>query len=430
MNEMERSGQQDLPRQATALLSINNYHYPRGGADAMYLAHGAAFETLGWRHAWYAMHHPRNLPSPWSGYFADEIEFDGRYTPTGRLARAVSSIWSVQAQQRLDALLSQFRPDLVHMHNIYHHLSPSILATLRAAGIPTVMTAHDFKMACPNYRMYTQGSVCERCREGSVANVLLHRCVRDSAAASALVTVEAVVHRSLRTWHRGPDRIVAPSRFLIDKMVHWGFDRSRFVHIPNPVDASTILPQPNPGTDFVYIGRLSAEKGLSVLLEAVRRADVSLTVAGEGPQAPELVRAAEASSGRIRWLGRLEAPQIHDLLRSARAVVLAAQWYENAPLSVLEAFAAAKPVIATRIGGLPEMVSHGRTGWLVPVGDLDALAGMLAAVRDLPDDHVRSIGQAARAFVLTEHGWPRYLDRMLALYGDLLRNPHARHRQT
>jgi glycosyltransferase involved in cell wall biosynthesis len=202
------------------------------------------------------------------------------------------------------------------------------------------------------------------------------------------------------------------------------------VHIPNPVDASRIEPQASPGTDFVFIGRLSVEKGLGPLIEAVRRAGVSLTVAGEGPQSSELANAVEASSGRIRWLGRLEAPQIQALLRSARAVVLPSQWYENAPLSVLEAFAAAKPVIATRIGGLPEMVMHGRTGWLVPVGDTDALAGMLAAVRDLPDGQVRAIGEAARAFVLTEHGWPRYLERMMALYDELLRNTHTRHRQT
>ena len=104
------------------------------------------------------------------------------------------------------------------------------------------------------------------------------------------------------------------------------------------------------------------------------------------------------------------------LVGGARAIVVPSQWYENAPLSVLEAFAAAKPVIATRIGGLPEMVTHGRTGWLVPVADPDALAGMLAAVRSLPDPQVSDVGRAAREFVLSEHGWPAYMDRMRALY--------------
>lgn len=402
-----------------ALLSINNYHYPRGGADAMYLAHGDAFEALGWRHAWFSMKHPRNHSTPWSNYFADEIEFEHAYSRTQRIAKAAASIWSVQAQQRLKELLAQFRPDVAHLHNIYHHLSPAILATLRESGIPTVMTAHDFKMACPNYRMYTQGEVCERCRGGNVLNAVVHRCIRDSTVASALVSLEAAVHRGLRSWHRGPDRIVAPSRFLIDKMVAWGFDARRFVHIPNPVHATRIEPRPAPGQDFVYIGRLSFEKGLDCLVQAVRRSGVSLTVAGEGPLGEAMSRAAESSGGRIRWLGRLEAEAVQALVRSARAVVVPSQWYENAPLSVLEAFAAAKPVIATRIGGLPEMVVQGRTGWLVPVGDTDALAGMLAAVQALPDSQVSEVGQAARAFVMAEHGWPRYLDRMLALYQTL-----------
>lgn len=404
---------------ARALLSINNYHYPRGGADGMYLAHGAAFEALGWRHAWFSMKHPRNWPTPWSGYFADEIEFDHAYSPTDRMAKAAASIWSLQAQQRLRHLLTNFRPQVAHLHNIYHHLSPSILATLREAGIPTVMTAHDFKMACPNYRMYTQGQVCERCRGGNVMNALVHRCVRDSVVASALVSVEAIVHRSLRSWHRGPDRIVAPSQFVIDKLVAWGFDARRFVHIRNPVDAAHIEPQPAPGQDFVYVGRLSAEKGLESLIEAVRRSGVTLTVAGEGPLGEAMSRAVESSNGRIRWLGRLESVAVQALLRSARAVVVPSQWYENAPLSVLEAFAAAKPVIATRMGGLPEMVVHGRTGWLVPVADTDALAGMLEAVKALPDAQVSEVGRAARDFVLTEHGWARYLDRMRTLYQTL-----------
>ena len=399
-----------------ALLSINNYHYPRGGADAMYLAHGAAFASLGWRHAWFAMKHPRNRSTSWSRYFPEEIELGQAYSPLERVGKAAASIWSVQAQQRLQALLTRFRPDVAHLHNIYHHLSPSILSTLRDAGIPTVMTAHDFKMACPNYRMYTQGQVCERCRTGNVANVLMHRCIGDSVLASALVSVEALVHRSLRSWHRGPDRIVAPSQFVIDKMVSWGFDARRFVLIRNPVQATRIEPQPEPGRDFVYIGRLSPEKGLDCLIEAVRRSGVTLTLAGEGPLEPLIRQAVAQSSGRIRWLGRLEADRVQALVGGARAIVVPSQWYENAPLSVLEAFAAAKPVIATRIGGLPEMVTHGRTGWLVPVADPDALAGMLAAVRSLPDPQVSDVGRAAREFVLSEHGWPAYMDRMRALY--------------
>jgi glycosyltransferase involved in cell wall biosynthesis len=402
-----------------SLLSINNYHYPRGGADAMYLAHGARFETLGWQHAWFAMRHPRNLPTDWASHFVDDIEFGHRYTPLELARKAAASIWSLQAQQRLRGVLAKSRPDIVHLHNIYHHLSPSILPVLQQAGVPAVMTAHDFKIACPNYRMHTQGGVCERCRDGSVWNALAHRCVRDSVAASALVALEATVHRVLRSWHRWPDRIVSPSRFLIEKCVQWGYDRSRFVHIPNPIDAQGMQSQPQPGSHFVYIGRLSAEKGLDRLITAVGQAQVSLVIAGEGPLEPLVSAAVRDAPGRVQWVGRLEAAQVQALVRSARAVVVPSQWYENAPLSVLEAFAAGKPVIASRMGGLPEMVEHGRTGWLVPAEDTNALGEMLAAVRDLPDARLESVGRAAREFVLREHSWAGYLQRMQALYAQL-----------
>ncbi len=433
---METLGQSPVPaapRGLPSLLSINNYHYPRGGADAMYLAHGARFEALGWRHAWFAMQHPRNLPTRWSSHFVDDIEFGHRYTPLELARKAGASIWSLQAQRRLRAVLAACRPDVVHLHNIYHHLSPSILPVLQQAGIPTVMTAHDFKIACPNYRMHTQGSVCERCRNGSVWQAVAHRCVRDSFSASALVALEATVHRSLRSWHRWPDRIVSPSRFLIEKCVQWGFERSRFVHIPNPIDAQFIKPQHGAGQHFVYIGRLSAEKGLDRLIAAVRQAGVSLVIAGEGPLEAQVRSAVRDCPDRIRWLGRLEAAQVQSLVRSARAVVVPSQWYENAPLSVLEAYAAGKPVIATRIGGLPEMVEHGRTGWLVPAEDPAALGEMLSAVRDLPDARIEAVGRAAREFVLTEHSWAGYLQRMQSLYGQLgvqCAQAHARARPT
>jgi glycosyltransferase involved in cell wall biosynthesis len=406
-------------RRQPSLLSINNYHYPRGGADAMYLAHGARFEAMGWQHAWFSMQHPRNLPTPWSSHFVDDIEFGHRYTPLELARKAGASIWSLQAQRRLRSVLAASRPDVVHLHNIYHHLSPSILPVLQQAGVPTVMTAHDFKIACPNYRMHTQGGVCERCRDGSAWNALARRCVRDSFKASALVALEATVHRTLRSWHRWPDRIVSPSRFLIEKCAQWGFDRSRFVHIPNPIDAQGMQAQPQPGDRFVYIGRLSSEKGLDRLIAAVRLARVSLVIAGEGPLAPLVSAAVRDLPEQVQWVGRLDAAQVQALVRSARAVVVPSQWYENAPLSVLEAFAAGKPVLASRIGGLPEMVEHGRTGWLVPADDTDALGEMLAAVRGLPDARVESVGRAARDFVVREHSWAGYLHRMQALYAQL-----------
>ena len=198
-----------------SLLSINNYHYPRGGADAMYLAHGARFETLGWQHAWFAMRHPRNLPTPWSSHFVDDIEFGHRYTPLELARKAAASIWSLQAQQRLRSVLAKSRPDIVHLHNIYHHLSPSILPVLQQAGVPSVITAHDFQIACPNYRMQTQGAVCPRCRDGAVCKALAPRLLRASVVSSALGALQDNVHPGTSSRHPTPVSIVSPGRSLL-----------------------------------------------------------------------------------------------------------------------------------------------------------------------------------------------------------------------
>ena len=138
---------------ASKLLLLNSYHYRRGGADVVYLDQESMFAGLGWRIATMAMRHPKNLPSIWSEWFVDELEFGQTQGLADKLLKASKVIWSFEAQKKLRGLLAEFRPDVAHLHNIYHHQSPSILPVLRKAGIPTVMTAHDLKIACPNNKM-------------------------------------------------------------------------------------------------------------------------------------------------------------------------------------------------------------------------------------------------------------------------------------
>ena len=148
------------------LLSINTYHYRRGGSDVVYLDHARLMEEMGWSNAFFAMHHPDNLPTPWSRHFIDELEFGYSYTPWQKLVMASKVIWSFEAQRKLRALIDEYRPDIAHLHCIYHHHSPSILHTLSEAGVPAVLTAHDLKIACPAYKMLNRTGVCERCRDG------------------------------------------------------------------------------------------------------------------------------------------------------------------------------------------------------------------------------------------------------------------------
>src|SRR6185436_2409644 len=172
------------------LLAINNYYYRRGGAEVLFLEQNRMLEEAGWQVVPFAMRHKNNLPTPWDEYFPDEIEFGRDYGLAGKVVRASRVIYSLQARERMTKLLGVFHPRVAHVHNIYHHLSPSILPLLRDRGIPVVMTVHDLKLACPAYTMMRGNQPCESCRGGKLHNVLLNRCIKGSLALSGLVMLE------------------------------------------------------------------------------------------------------------------------------------------------------------------------------------------------------------------------------------------------
>ena len=404
---------------AGRLLSINNYHYRRGGAEVVFLEQNRLLEEIGWDVVPFAMRHPSNLPSAHERHFVEEIEFGQSYGLARKLRHAATIVYSREARASVAAILAEGRPDVAHLHNVYHHLSPSFLPLLKRAGIPTVMTVHDLKLACPAYTMLRDGTVCESCRGGRIHNVLVHRCMKGSVPLSGLVLAETFVHRLLGFYRRHVDAFVVPSRFYIDKLVEWGWPRERFVHVPNFVDVDRFTPATEAGSGFVYFGRLGPEKGLETLIRAAALSGQRVDLVGSG-QMEERLRALAAETGaNIRFLGYRTGEALHEAIRAARAVVLASTWYENAPVSVLEAYALGRPVIGARIGGLPELIRDGETGFEVVPGDAEALASVLTRVARMPDASVLRMGAAARAWTKVEFSPEMYRARLLALYARL-----------
>lgn len=401
------------------ILNINNYHYRRGGSDVVYLDHAALMEEQGWSNGYFSMNHPRNFDTPWSKYFIDEIEFGHAYSIGQKMAMASKVVYSFEAQKKLKRLLQDFPADLAHLHCIYHHLSPSVISTLRDAGVPVVMTAHDLKIACPAYKMLNDMGICEKCKGGNLLNVVKHRCVRGSLAASAIVMVESSLHRLLNTYRGKLDKVVVPSRFFMEKFIEWGWPRDKFAYIPNYVDASRFEPAYEMGDYFLYFGRLAPEKGIATLMRAVKAAGVKLRIAGTGPIEAELHALQAELAGDIEFLGYRSGAELHALIREARAVVLPSEWYENAPMSVLESFALGTPVVGARIGGIPEMVVEGETGWTFESRNTDDLAALLSRLVAMPTEHIARAGRAARNHVANNFNRAGYLQATLALYAEL-----------
>lgn len=407
------------------LLSVNNYHYYRGGAETVFLEHNRMFEHEGWKVVPFAMKHERNLPTPWSEYFVDEIEFGERYSLSQKLLRAPRVIYSMQARQRLGRLLDATRPDICHAHNIYHHISPSILGLLREREVPVVLTLHDLKIACPAYNMLTHDGICERCRGGRLYNVALHRCIKGSGTLSAIVMLEAVLHRLIGSYTRCVSRFVVPSRFYAKKLQEWGLPAGMFRHVPNFVDVTQYEPRYLAGDRILFFGRLSREKGLQTLVRAAVEARCKLAIAGTGPELETLRQLVAQSGADVEFLGFLTGRALHKAVREARAIVLPSEWYENAPMSVLEAYALGKPVIGARIGGIPELVQQDVTGIQFQSGNVSSLAEALSRIQQCADPELAVMGREGRRWVEREFTADIYRERILAVYRELGVDPRS-----
>jgi len=402
----------------TSLLAINNYYYYRGGAETVFLEHNRMFVDAGWQVVPFAMSHPKNLPSEWSSYFIDEIEMGGDYSLMQKLVRVPRVIYSRQARRNLGKLLDAVRPDICHGHNIYHHISPSIFSLLQSRSIPTVLTLHDLKIACPSYNMLASDGICERCKGGHLYNVAVHRCIKGSLALSGIIMMESILHRLLGSYRDCVSRFVVPSRFYIDKFVEWGWPRETFRYVPNFVDADRYDPCYASGEEFLYFGRVSREKGVATLIRAAAKSGVALAIVGTGPQLEELTALAQSLKAKVRFLGYLTGDALHQAVRAARAVVLPSEWYENAPMTILEAYALGKPVLGARIGGIPEMIKPGHTGLTCASGDVDSLAEALTALSS-NSATLEAMGHEARLYVEENFSAARYFERISGIYREL-----------
>lgn len=400
------------------ILHVNKFLYRRGGAEGYMLDVAALQRRAGHEVALWGMHHPENdAPLALADTFAPHVELEPAPGGLAGVAASLRMVWNRQAEKGLRAALERFRPDVVHCHNIYHQLSPSVLRPMRRAGVPVVMTLHDYKLACPSYQLLADGVPCEACVGHGTWHAAARRCKGGSLAGSTVLAVESGLHRVTGAYD-AVDRLICPSAFLAEVMRRQGIDPQRLRVVGNFTDVPPARPREDAGRDLVYAGRLSHEKGVEDAVRAVARTvgDAVLHVAGDGPlRGPLEELAGREAPGRVVFHGRLGAGELADLLRRSRALLLPARWHENQPMIVLEAYAAGLPVVVTDLGGLPELVTDGVHGFVVPAGDPAALAA--AADRLLADPALAlALGAAGRARLEDGFGATAHLARLEEVY--------------
>jgi glycosyltransferase involved in cell wall biosynthesis len=407
------------------ILHVNKFHYARGGAETVYFALTDLLRAHGHEVIPFAMQDDRNLPTPYSTYFVSNVDLrEESGGVAGKIGAAARILYSREAERKIDRLIRDTKPDIAHLHNIYHQLSPSILRALKRHGIPAVMTLHDYKLICPAYTLYTDGSPCERCRGHRYYNAVLHSCVKDSRLKSAICATEAYAHATTGIYRDNVNFYVAPSQFMARKVVEFGFNPHQVVHIPNFIDATRIDAASAVGEYVLFAGRLEKVKGVMTLLRAIDSSALARTrevrIAGDGEQRAELeAYCASAGLANVRFLGHRSPADMKQLLADAAFAVVPSEWYENAPLSVMEAAAHGKAVIVSEMGGIPELVKPGETGVTFPAGNVEALAGAIEALLADPAK-TAEMGRRGRAFMEEKFSPEAHYRQISALYGRAL----------
>jgi glycosyltransferase involved in cell wall biosynthesis len=398
------------------ILLVNKYFFPRGGSEASFFEEAALLEKRGHEVVHFAMAHPRNNYSPYSSYFVSRVEFEDSTSWLQKARAGSRMLYSWQARQRLAALVRAEKPDLAHLHNIYHHISPSILPVLKKAKVPVVLTFHDYKFLCPVYTLYRRGKTCEECRTGRFVHCLQHKCSKNSYLKSALNTLEMYLHHSVLNIYDLVDCFICPSRHLKNMMAGRIEDGKRFL-LPNFItEISPFSPLPAGGKTIVYFGRLSREKGLPTLLKAIKGLDVRCLIIGEGPERAALKKIIkEEGLDRVACLGYLQPKDLQAYIRQAAFTVLPSEWYENSPRAVLESFALGRAVVASRIGGLSELVIDNETGLTFEAGNaLDLREKILQLFHD--SQKAEEMGRRARRFVQEQLGPEGHYESLMKIY--------------
>jgi len=399
------------------ILLINKFLFPKGGSETVLFDTAALLAARGHRLSFMAMEHPRNVVPAWPTVLVSQVLLEGKPSPAEAFKAAGRVLFSFEARRRLEKFIRDEKPDLAHLHNIHHQISPSILPVLKDHGIPVVMTLHDLKMACPVYTCVSHGRICESCRGRRFYFCLAKSCNQNSYAKSALSALEMFIHHVLLRIYRHVDYFIAPSEFLKLKLEDMGF-RAPMVCLPHFLDTADFTPSfEAEEPSFIYFGRLARVKGIQTLIKAARGLPLKGKIVGDGELKEDVMRAVQAPgySGLI-LKPHLSRGELIAEVRTSSCAVLPSEWYENCPLSVIEAFALGKPVIGARIGGIPELVRDGETGLLFEPGNARDLGEKLMTLAGNPG-LAAEMGKRARRGVEERLNPDVYYSKLMEIYG-------------
>lgn len=411
-------------RKPLKILLINNCHYRRGGADVVYLNTGDLMESRGHEVAYFSTKSQYNYPAPYSEFFVRDIDAL-KLNFIEQLVFMPRKLYSWQSGRNLKKVIDHFQPDLAHIHLYKGGLTAAILPVLRKKKIPAVITLHDYSLLCPrNIMIDGDGKICERCLTMTRLNCIYHRCNRKNLYYSIVNYIEFVLNNNIFKPENYFNRIICVSKFNYLKHSLHPLFKDRFLHLYN---FYPLLSQSNPktekGTYFLFYGRLAPEKGVMTLINTWKRLgkEVQLKIIGEGSMSAMIKDEIKNNDlTNIEFLGFRKGDELFSFIRDASFVLVPSEWYENNPLTIVEAYSSGKPVIGSNIGGIPELIIEEKTGYLFSMGNSTELESKINKAMQLTDNEYLEMSETAYRFACDKFSEKTHYRDILNIYREVI----------
>ncbi|MGI6776615.1 MAG: glycosyltransferase [Acetivibrionales bacterium] len=408
------------------VLLINKYFFVKGGSETYFFGLRELLHKNGHELIEISMKDKRNIYSSYSDYFVENIDYSDK-SCFKKLVNGLKAIYSREAYKKLLKLIKVSQPDIAHVNLFCHQLTPSIFHALKKSNIPVVYTSHDYKIICPNYKLFTKGSVCQKCLPGKYYNCVLNKCHKNSLMGSIIVTIETYLHQLLNSYNL-PDYIICPSRFMYKLFVKSGIKEEKIIRLHNFLSESIYKEKDRYAglereNTILYIGRLSEEKGLYCLLDAKKNlsADVKLKIIGTGPEQQRLrEKVRNDCIQNVEFLGFMSGDNLYKEMACSKCTVIPSVCYEIFGLAVIESFAFGTPVIGSRIGGIPELIQEGINGYLFEANNSDELCGKIRLLLSLSSRDYSDMANNCRRSA-ESYSPERFYNALLDIYKDALK---------
>lgn len=400
------------------ILLINNHHKYDGGTEKYYLTLSELLKSKGHEIAYFSMHDPMNLKTPWEKYFVSNLNFNKRgFVNSIKILLRMS--YSLESISKLNKLLRDFKPDIAHINNIYYYLSPSILGVLRRHGIPIVQTIHDYQIISPNPILFSNGKVCENTKVHRYYMAFLKKSISNSFLASFMAVFSSYTQYLCKFYEKNVDVFITPSRFIKNKLKEYNFAGSRIVLLPNFITKQKKQKNIPQNKYILFFGKLSEQKGIYPILKLAEDIpQINIVMMGKFESKKTEIDVKKQIKDKhlnITLKKYTTNNSLQKTITGSKFVLVPSIWYENQPYSIMEASSLGKAVVASRIGGIPEVVKHLKTGLLFNYLSYDDFKKEVNMLLN-NDKLARKMGKDAKKNVENVYSADKYYDKLIKIY--------------